>query len=133
VRGVDLKLPEFSATVADEFLQLDLRQEDNCRRVLARGSAAVDEVYNLAAGRHVVGHRRGITPYDDHWGCSTTLSANPPFCSTTGRVLVIGSAVAFSAVSPPLTPSPSTIIGATPTPSTPSSISAADSLLTGPS
>lgn len=50
VRGVDLKRPEFSATAADEFLLLDLREEANCRAAVAgpQGSA-FDEVYQLAA------------------------------------------------------------------------------------
>lgn len=45
VRGVDLKLPEFTSTRADEFLTLDLRRWDNCLTV-TRG---VSEVYALAA------------------------------------------------------------------------------------
>lgn len=51
VRGVDLKLPEFGGTDADDFLQLDLREEKNCLRALSRGRAApaFDEVYQLAA------------------------------------------------------------------------------------
>ena len=50
VRGVDLKHPEFSASAADEFLILDLREEGNCRRAVAGpGGSALDEVYQLAA------------------------------------------------------------------------------------
>jgi len=50
VRGVDLKRPEFSATAADEFLLLDLRQEENCRTAVAGpAGGAVDDVYQLAA------------------------------------------------------------------------------------
>lgn len=45
VRGVDIKLPEFSQTDADEFELLDLRRWDNCL-VATRG---IDEVYALAA------------------------------------------------------------------------------------
>jgi GDP-D-mannose 3',5'-epimerase len=45
VRGVDLKLPEFSPVDADEFELLDLRRWDNCL-LATRG---VDEVYGLAA------------------------------------------------------------------------------------
>ncbi len=30
VRGVDIKMPEFSASDADEFLLLDLRRWENC-------------------------------------------------------------------------------------------------------
>ncbi|MEJ2147600.1 MAG: NAD-dependent epimerase/dehydratase family protein, partial [Acidobacteriota bacterium] len=50
VRGVDLKPPEFSPTAADEFLILDLREPENCRRAVTNpGSGKLDEVYQLAA------------------------------------------------------------------------------------
>jgi GDP-D-mannose 3',5'-epimerase len=45
VRGVDLKLPEFSQSEADEFLQCDLRHPANC--VVATEDS--DDVYALAA------------------------------------------------------------------------------------
>lgn len=45
VRGVDLKLPEFTRTDADEFEQLDLRRWDNCLQATRK----VDQVYGLAA------------------------------------------------------------------------------------
>lgn len=45
VRGVDIKLPEFEATNANEFELLDLRRWDNC--LIATRN--VDEVYALAA------------------------------------------------------------------------------------
>ncbi|MFH1809340.1 MAG: NAD-dependent epimerase/dehydratase family protein [Pseudomonadota bacterium] len=46
VRGVDLKLPEFSPTVADDFVLGDLRDPELCRKVL---SVPFNEVYQLAA------------------------------------------------------------------------------------
>ena len=49
VRGVDVKLPEFSPSRADEFALLDLREEQNCREAIRIGSGAADEVYQLAA------------------------------------------------------------------------------------
>ncbi len=49
VRGVDIKKHEFSTSPADEFLTLDLREEENCREALALGNGAFDEVYQLAA------------------------------------------------------------------------------------
>lgn len=49
VRGVDMKAHEFAPTKADEFLLLDLREEENCRQALDLGSTAFDEVYQLAA------------------------------------------------------------------------------------
>jgi GDP-D-mannose 3', 5'-epimerase len=49
VRGVDKKLPEFSPSAADEFLQLDLRQPDACRLALKPPVGRFDEVYQLAA------------------------------------------------------------------------------------
>lgn len=45
VRGVDVKLPEFSDTDADEFELLDLRRWPNC----LQATRGVDEVYALAA------------------------------------------------------------------------------------
>ncbi len=45
VRGVDLKLPEFSSTAADEFIQGDLRD----RSLAAAACAGIDDVYQLAA------------------------------------------------------------------------------------
>ena len=46
VRGVDLKLPEYSEVEADDFLVGDLRDPVICREVLDR---RFDEVYQLAA------------------------------------------------------------------------------------
>lgn len=46
VRGVDLKYPEFSETLADEFIVGDLRDQSVCSKVLDQ---AFDEVYQLAA------------------------------------------------------------------------------------
>lgn len=46
VIGVDLKLPEFSASAADLFLQGDLRDSAFVEQVLAEGA---DEIYQLAA------------------------------------------------------------------------------------
>jgi len=45
VRGVDLKLPEFTETDADEFELLDLRRWDNC----LQATRSVDHIYGLAA------------------------------------------------------------------------------------
>ena len=49
VRGVDIKQPEFAPTQADEFLQLDLRQPENCQAALTIAAGTFDEVYQLAA------------------------------------------------------------------------------------
>ena len=46
VVGADLKLPEFSTTVADEFYQVDLR---NQRQVTKLITPDTDEIYQLAA------------------------------------------------------------------------------------
>jgi GDP-D-mannose 3',5'-epimerase len=45
VRGVDLKLPEYCTTDADEFELLDLRRWDNC----LQATRGVEEVFGLAA------------------------------------------------------------------------------------
>jgi nucleoside-diphosphate-sugar epimerase len=50
VRGADLKYPEFSETEADEFLILDLREQQNCENaVITPDGNPFDEVYQLAA------------------------------------------------------------------------------------
>ena len=49
VRGADIKQHEFAETAADEFLLLDLREEENCRAALSLDSGKLDEVYQLAA------------------------------------------------------------------------------------
>lgn len=46
VRGVDLKLPAYSRTQADDFVIGDLRDPDLCRQVV---DCRFDEVYQLAA------------------------------------------------------------------------------------
>src|SRR5713101_4071729 len=45
VRGVDVKMPEFRADDADQFLIRDLRRLENCMEI----TEGVDEVYALAA------------------------------------------------------------------------------------
>ncbi len=52
VRGADIKLPEFSKTLADEFLRVDLRSPDNC--LLATES--VEMVFALAADMGGMGY-----------------------------------------------------------------------------
>jgi nucleoside-diphosphate-sugar epimerase len=54
VRGVDIKLHEFARSAADEFLLLDLREQENSQAALALpnssiGKGTFDEVYQLAA------------------------------------------------------------------------------------
>jgi GDP-D-mannose 3', 5'-epimerase len=48
VRGVDIKEHEFAPTAAQEFLLLDLREEENCKAALDV-EGGFDEVYQLAA------------------------------------------------------------------------------------
>jgi len=49
VRGVDIKRHEFSKSPADEFLVLDLREQQNCETAVVIDGKSADEVYNLAA------------------------------------------------------------------------------------
>jgi GDP-D-mannose 3',5'-epimerase len=53
VRGADIKVPEYEASAADEFAQVDLRKYDNCL-VATRGG--IDQVYNLAADMGGIGY-----------------------------------------------------------------------------
>lgn len=52
VRGVDVKLPEYEPSDADEFQVADLREYEHC----ARATADVDEVYQLAADMGGIGY-----------------------------------------------------------------------------
>src|SRR5208282_5501333 len=53
VRGVDIKLPEYEDSAADEFELLDLRKYDNC---LQASRCGIDQVYNLAADMGGIGY-----------------------------------------------------------------------------
>jgi GDP-D-mannose 3', 5'-epimerase len=53
VRGVDLKVPEYELSRADEFETLDLRRYDSCLQA-TRGQ--IDHVYNLAADMGGIGY-----------------------------------------------------------------------------
>lgn len=53
VRGVDLKVPDYELSRADEFEVLDLRRYDNCLQA-TRGR--IDHVYNLAADMGGIGY-----------------------------------------------------------------------------
>ena len=55
VRGVDIKMPEYAPSAADEFLQLDLRFHDNCKAAVK----GVTEVYHLAADMGGIGYISG--------------------------------------------------------------------------
>lgn len=49
VRGVDIKRHEHALSAADEFLQLDLREESACQAALTFENDTFSEVYQLAA------------------------------------------------------------------------------------
>lgn len=53
VRAADIKMPEYEASAADEFLQADLRKYDSC---LLATRGGIDEVYNLAADMGGIGY-----------------------------------------------------------------------------
>jgi nucleoside-diphosphate-sugar epimerase len=77
VRGVDLKHPEFSPTVADEFRLLDLRDLDQCRDALRPADGhRVDEVYQLAAEMGGMGYIS--TAECDIMRHSTLINVNMP-------------------------------------------------------
>lgn len=49
VRGVDIKYPEFSSTMADEFIEGDLCEPNIVESVLNKGGKPFDEIYQFAA------------------------------------------------------------------------------------
>jgi len=51
VRGVDVKEPEFIESCADDFVLMDLRDADGCRRI----TKDVNQVYNFAANMGGIG------------------------------------------------------------------------------
>jgi GDP-D-mannose 3', 5'-epimerase len=53
VRGADIKLPEYEASAAEEFAQVDLRKYDNC---LLATRGGIEQVYNLAADMGGIGY-----------------------------------------------------------------------------
>src|ERR1043166_4101866 len=53
VRGVDIKHPEYEATMADEFEIADLRKWDECLMATRGG---IDQVFNLAADMGGIGY-----------------------------------------------------------------------------
>jgi GDP-D-mannose 3', 5'-epimerase len=55
VRGVDIKKPEFEPTHADEFMLLDLREQQNC----LSACEGMDHVYQLAADMGGIGYITG--------------------------------------------------------------------------
>src|SRR5918999_705557 len=55
VRGVDIKMPEYEDSPADEFELLDLREWDNC----LQATRGIDEVYQLAADMGGIGYITG--------------------------------------------------------------------------
>jgi GDP-D-mannose 3',5'-epimerase len=55
VRGVDIKMPEYAPTEADEFLQLDLRDMENCQVATEK----MDLIYHLAADMGGIGYITG--------------------------------------------------------------------------
>ena len=55
VRGVDIKLPEYEDSEADEFEVLDLRLAENC----LQATRGVEEVYQLAADMGGIGYITG--------------------------------------------------------------------------
>ncbi len=55
VRGVDIKIPQFSRTLADEFMILDLRSFDGCIKAISSESH-FDEIYHLAADMGGMGY-----------------------------------------------------------------------------
>ena len=64
VRGVDIKLPEYETTRADEFELLDLRRWGNC----LQATRGIDEVYNLAANMGGIGfieHNKAVIMHDN--------------------------------------------------------------------
>ncbi len=85
VRGVDLKLPEFSSSPAQDFLLLDLRNEENCEKALTLAPGeSFDEVYHLAADMGGMGyiHRAECEIMHN----SALMNIHMPYCTVRLRI-----------------------------------------------
>ena len=94
VRGADIKLPEYGETAADEFMQVDLRELDNC----VNATAGMDEVYHLAADMGGIGYitanLAGVS-VNNTWIDSKMLEASRR--NKVGRIFYSSSACAYPA------------------------------------
>ena len=94
VRGADIKLPEYDETAADEFMQVDLRELDNCMNA----TAGMDEVYHLAADMGGIGYitanLAGVS-VNNTWIDSKMLEASRR--NKVGRIFYSSSACAYPA------------------------------------
>ena len=94
VRGADIKLPEYDETAADEFMQVDLRELDNCMNA----TAGMDEVYHLAADMGGIGYitanLAGVS-VNNTWIDSKMLEASRQ--NKVGRIFYSSSACAYPA------------------------------------
>jgi nucleoside-diphosphate-sugar epimerase len=98
VRGVDLKLPDYEESVADEFIVGDLRQIDLCERVVDRN---FHEVYQLAADMGGAGYIFSGQHDADIIHNSATINLNvADLCRRrgVGRVFFSSSACVYPAV-----------------------------------
>ena len=94
VRGADIKLPEYGTTAADEFMQVDLRELENCMNA----TAGMDEVYHLAADMGGIGYitanLAGVS-VNNTWIDSKMLEASRR--NKVGRIFYSSSACAYPA------------------------------------
>ena len=94
VRGADIKLPEYDKTAADEFMQVDLRELENCMNA----TAGMDEVYHLAADMGGIGYitanLAGVS-VNNTWIDSKMLEASRR--NKVGRIFYSSSACAYPA------------------------------------
>ncbi|WP_160010322.1 NAD-dependent epimerase/dehydratase family protein [Rhizobium sp. 18055] len=98
VRGIDLKMPDYGDSEADEFVVGDLRQQDFCARVIDRG---FHEVYQLAADMGGAGYIFTGQHDADIIHNSATINLNvADLCRrrAVGRVFFSSSACVYPAV-----------------------------------
>ena len=93
VRGVDLKLPEYTDVDADEFEVLDLRRWDDSLQAMRGG---IDEVYALAADMGGMGFISRTTPRSSTTTpSSTSTPSKPPGSTACPRYLYSSSACIY--------------------------------------
>ena len=100
VRGVDLKFPDFSETVADDFVVGDLRDQNLCQSIVDR---KFDEVYQFAADMGGAGYIFTGEHDADVMHNSTSINLNmadTSHCTNVKRVFYSSSACTYPAFNP---------------------------------
>ncbi|MFT4600863.1 MAG: GDP-D-mannose 3',5'-epimerase [Arenicella sp.] len=83
VKGVDIKMPEFEETMADDFIQGDLRDFNFCKQLI---TSDFDEVYQLAADMGGAGYLFSGNHDFDVMNNSAKINLNVSQCAVDQKI-----------------------------------------------